>query len=152
MGDLGYARAPRVLLGSTTTNDVQMPLTRYIDQIAIALSAVCIVHCLAVPLLVAILPVIAVTFGPSAHFHELMLWLVVPTSLVGLVLGMRVHKRKDLVLIGGLGMLLVALAALYGHDAWARWLEVGVSIVGSLVLASAHWQNFREVRRCHRHV
>jgi prepilin signal peptidase PulO-like enzyme (type II secretory pathway) len=129
-----------------------MLFSRYIDQIAIALSAVCIVHCLAVPVLVAMLPIAALTFGSNGHFHELMLWVVVPTSLAGLFFGVRVHKRKEIVVVGTLGMLLIAIAALVGHDSWSRWLEISVGIVGSLVLALAHWNNFKAVRRCHHHV
>src|SRR5690606_41884092 len=56
---------------------VPMSLSRYFDRIAIALSAICIVHCLAIPLLVALVPIAAIGFG-GAHFHALMLWLVVP--------------------------------------------------------------------------
>lgn len=128
-----------------------MPHSKYIDQIAIALSAVCIVHCLAVPVLVAVLPIAAVTFAAGSHFHELMLWVVVPTSLAGFVFGVRVHRRFGIALVGVVGMSLVAIAALIGHEAWVHWAELGVSILGSLILAAAHWQNFKQVRLCHQH-
>lgn len=128
-----------------------MPHSKYIDQIAIALSAVCMIHCLAVPVLVAVLPIAAITFSTGTHFHELMLWVVVPTSLAGFVFGVRVHRQFGIALVGVVGMSLVAVAALIGHDAWAHWIEVGVSILGSLILAAAHWQNFKQVRLCHEH-
>lgn len=128
-----------------------MQLSRHFDQVAIALSAVCIVHCLAVPVLVALLPFAALSFGDSEHFHGLMLWLVVPTSLVGFVLGYRLHRRAGLVLLGSVGVVILGTAAIYGHERWAEPLEVTLSVAGSLLLAAAHWLNFREVRRCHRH-
>ncbi|HEY7673343.1 MAG TPA: MerC domain-containing protein [Gammaproteobacteria bacterium] len=121
------------------------------DQIAIALSGVCLVHCLAVPLLVAFLPLAAISFGSETHFHSLMLWFVVPTSIVGLGLGLHAHRHIWIVLLGALGVSVLAAAALWGHTAWATSVEVGVSVLGSLVLAAAHWLNFREVRRPHRH-
>lgn len=127
-----------------------MQLSRHFDQIAIALSAVCIVHCLAVPVVIAVLPIAAVSFGDDQHFHALMLWLVVPTSLLGFGLGFRVHRRANLVVAGAVGVVIVAAAAIWGHDAWSENTEVTVSVVGSLVLGSAHWLNFRAVRRCHR--
>lgn len=128
-----------------------MSPSKYFDQIAIALSALCIVHCLAVPILVAVLPIAAVTFGSDAHFHEVMLWLVVPTSVVGFGLGMRIHRRAGIVMTGAIGICVIATAALWGHSSWNQLLEVLISVVGSLVLATAHWQNFREVRRLHHH-
>jgi len=128
-----------------------MIFSRHFDQIAIALSAVCIVHCLAVPLLVAALPIAAISFGADAHFHALMLWLVVPTSVVGFGLGFRVHRRARLVVLGLAAVGVLAAAAIWGHRSWPEIAEISVSVAGSLMLAFAHWRNFREVRRAHRH-
>jgi MerC mercury resistance protein len=128
-----------------------MHLSRHFDQIAIALSAICIVHCLALPIVVTVLPIAALSLGDNQHFHGLMLWVVVPTSLVGLLLGYRLHQRAGLVALGALGMAVLAAAATYGHAGWPLVLEVAVSVAGSLMLGAAHWLNFREVRRRHRH-
>lgn len=128
-----------------------MQISRHFDQIAIALSAICIVHCLAVPVLVAVLPIAAVSFGNSEHFHGVMLWLVVPTSFVGFLMGYRVHRQSGLIVVGAIGVVILATAAIWGHDSWTDALEVSVSVAGSLLLAGAHWMNFRSVRLCHRH-
>jgi hypothetical protein len=128
-----------------------MQHSRHFDQIAIALSAICIVHCLAVPLLVALLPVAAVSLGEGQHFHGLMLWLVIPTSVAGFGMGFRVHRRAGIVLLGAAGIVVLILAAIYGHEVWRTDVEVAVSVVGSLLLGGAHWLNFRAVRRCHQH-
>jgi hypothetical protein len=80
-----------------------------------------------------------------------MLWLVVPTSVVGLYLGYRYHGRADIVGLGALGMGILAVAALRGHGQWPEYLEVLSSVVGSLLLAGAHWLNFSEVRTRHSH-
>jgi hypothetical protein len=128
-----------------------MHVSRHFDQVAIALSAVCIVHCLAVPVLVAVLPIAAISFGDDEHFHGLLLWLVVPTSVLGFGLGFRLHRRIGIVVAGAGGVALLSVAALYGHTAWSYWAEIVVSVGGSLLLGFAHWQNFRLVRRCHRH-
>jgi len=128
-----------------------MAFSRHIDRIAIVLSTVCIVHCLAMPFLIALVPVAALTLGGDAHFHELMLWLVVPTSAVGFALGYRVHRSVAIVAIGAAAVVVLALAALWGHDAWGRAFGTAGNVAAGLVLAFAHWRNFREVRRVHRH-
>ena len=50
-----------------------------------------------------------------------------------------------------LAVAILAVAALWGHSTWNPIAEVAVNVAASLVLASAHWRNFREVRRLHRH-
>jgi len=127
-----------------------MSLSRHFDRIAIALSAICIVHCLAIPLVVAVLPLAALGLG-GGHFHGLMLWLVVPVSALGFGLGYRVHRRTDIVAVGIAAVVLLMIAGIYGHDRWPAAAEAAVSVVASLLLAGSHWVNFREVRRLHRH-
>ena len=128
-----------------------MSVSRYFDRIAISLSAICIVHCLAVPLVVAILPIAVLGFGGESHFHAVMLWLVVPISVVGLIMGYRIHDRPGIVALGMLGLIVIAIAAIRGHGHWPVLAEVVVSILGSLMLTSAHWTNFVLVRKLHVH-
>jgi len=149
-GKLRYARRPYARR-TKPLHLTSMSTSRYFDRIAIVLSTVCIVHCLAMPLLVALLPVVAITFGDSAHFHSVMLWLVVPTSVVGFAMGFRVHRRAGIVLGGGAAVVVLAAAAVWGHSAWNAAAETVVSVLASLALAAAHWRNFREVRRLHHH-
>ena len=128
-----------------------MLLSKYFDRVAITLSTICIVHCLAMPFVIALLPVAAFTIGGDGHFHSLMLWFVVPTSVLGFGLGLRVHRRADIVVMGGMAIGTLAAAALWGHRAWDPSVEVLVSVAASMLLAAAHWRNFREVRRLHHH-
>ena len=128
-----------------------MLLSKYFDRVAIALSTICIVHCLAMPFVIAVLPIAALTVGGDGHFHSLMLWFVVPTSIVGFGLGVRVHRRTDIVLLGAVAIAVLAAAAVWGHSHWDPSVEVLVNVASSVLLAAAHWRNFREVRRLHHH-
>lgn len=128
-----------------------MSVSRYFDRIAIALSAICILHCLAVPLLAAILPFAFVSMGTEAHFHEWLLWGVVPTSLFGFGFGLRYHQRYWIPVTGAVGLAIVAFAAIVAHDAWVWWQELLLSALGSVLLVAAHWYNFLEVRHSHIH-
>jgi len=128
-----------------------MTLSKYFDRIAIALSTICIVHCLAMPFVIALLPLAAFTVGGDGHFHTLMLWFVVPTSVLGFGLGVRVHHRADIVALGVAAIAVLATTALWGHAAWDPSVEVFANVGASILLAAAHAWNFREVRRLHRH-
>jgi hypothetical protein len=126
-------------------------VSRYFDRIAISLSAICIVHCLAVPLVVAVLPLAVLGLGGESHFHAVMLWLVVPISIIGLVMGYREHNRVAIVVAGIVGIAIVLVAVILGHGQWPISIEVLVSLIGSVLLAGAHWANFVVVRSVHVH-
>ena len=128
-----------------------MAFSKYFDRIAIALSTICIVHCLAMPFVIAMLPLAAFTVAGDGHFHALMLWFVVPTSILGFGLGVRVHRRFDIVALGVVAIAVLATAALWGHAAWEPAVEVFANVGASILLALAHWRNFSETRRVHRH-
>lgn len=128
-----------------------MSASRYFDRIAIALSGLCILHCLAVPLIAAVLPIAFVSVGSETHFHEVLLWGVVPTSLIGFGLGLRYHRRFWIPVVGGIGLAIVAFAAIVAHEQWQWWQELLLSMLGSVLLVVAHWHNFLEVRKAHTH-
>src|SRR5262245_66453587 len=95
--------------------EVPMTLSKYVDRVAIALSTICIVHCLAMPFVIALLPVAALTLGGDGHFHALMLWFVMPTSIVGLGLGVRVHRRLGIVVVRAVAAVARGAVARRGH-------------------------------------
>ena len=107
----------------------------------------CIVHCLAMPFVIAVLPIVAITFGNNGHFHALMLWLVVPTSAVGFRARLSSAREGRNRAAGCVAVAILAIVALWGHAAWDASTEVAVNVAASVLLAGAHWRNFREVRR-----
>jgi hypothetical protein len=80
-----------------------------------------------------------------------MLWLVVPTSAVGFAIGYRVHAKAGVVLTGVVAVADPRRRRAMGPRPWDTSTEVAVNVAASVLLASAHWRNFREVRRIHRH-
>jgi len=123
------------------------------DGAAVLLSAVCLVHCLLLPASMTLLPALGVTLLSHELFHELMLIVVLPTSLTAFFIGCHRHRRGSVAWLGGLGLALIVVAALavgtVWGDAWERWL----TIAGGLVLTAAHIQNFRlcRHRQCAEH-
>ncbi len=113
--------------------------TRWLDGAAVGLSALCLVHCLALPLLVAGLPFFA-QFA-EGHLHAQMLVIVVPLSIVALSLGFRHHRSTNIVIAGAIGMLLLLIGATVAHAAMGLAADRFFTIVGALVLAAAHFHN-----------
>jgi hypothetical protein len=63
------------------------------DKIAISLSTLCVIHCLSLPLLVALLPSFTVLSLHGEAFHFWMVVAVIPISLFALQMGCKKHKK-----------------------------------------------------------
>ena len=113
------------------------------DRVAIGLSAVCILHCLALPLVLVLFPSLALVSLDDELFHHLMLFAVLPVSVVTLILGYRHHNEKSVFLIGLLGLAVLTGIAFVDHDHFGHWGETVFTVTGSLILAYAHLRNAR---------
>ena len=124
---------------------------RTLDALAVSLSGLCLIHCLALPLALTLFPIFASTLADDALFHGLLYLAVLPTSCLAFVLGYRHHRDRSLIVVGGVGLLILGVAALLGHDLFGHSGERWVTSLGGLVLAAAHVINYRHSRAEHQH-
>lgn len=118
-----------------------MPRNSLLDRLAIGLSGLCLLHCMAGFVLLALF---AVTGDWLDHrVHVIGLVLAMPLAAVALWRGWRQHGRSEIGLmgLGGLVVMAVSLAVEHGHAA-----EMLVSMVGVGLLAWAHWRNLQALR------
>ena len=117
-----------------------------LDRAGVAISAICLVHCLALPLVAAALPAVDAWVDPSTHHrvHWGLLALALPISLAALVSGMRRHGLHRWLGLGlvGLALMLLAVLGSLGADN-----EVPITIAGVTLLAVAHVANWRARQR-----
>ena len=119
----------------------------HLDAIAVVLSGVCMLHCLALPLLLTISPILNVTLLSETVFHVLLLVFILPTSVIALTIGCRSHKDKITLVLGALGLSILTITAFFGHQLFGLTGERIVTSFGGLILAWAHVQNYRRCRR-----
>ncbi len=115
-----------------------------LDSTAVALSGLCLLHCLTLPLLIAVLPFVG-QFA-QGHFHMQMLLVVLPVSIIAFSLGFRRHHTIGIVASGFAGMLLLVLGATVVHDSYGVAADRAVTISAALILATAHYFNNRYSR------
>jgi len=113
--------------------------TNWLDGTAVGLSALCLIHCLALPLMVAGLPFLA-QFS-EGHLHAQMLVIVLPLSTIALGLGFRHHRNMQIVLAGIFGMVVLTIGATVAHSQLGLAADRAFTIIGALVLAGAHYYN-----------
>lgn len=117
------------------------------DKLAISLSFLCAVHCLAFPLIVATLPALSSLQFDGEAFHFWMVLIVIPTSVYALTLGCRKHKHYRLIVVGGCGLVLMVAAILFGKNLLGELGEKGLTLIGAGLLALGHYRNFRLCQR-----
>lgn len=125
--------------------------TGKLDRAAVFLSGLCLLHCLALPVLLAVFPLLGSFFIPHETFHQLILVIVVPTTALALGSGYRCHHRLGVLALGALGVAGLVAAAFTVHRLEAEQLERAMTIAGGLILACAHGWNFQltRARRAH---
>ena len=120
-------------------------LRAYSDQLAISLSLLCTIHCLAVPVLLVALPSLASLQLDNEAFHIWMIIAVLPISLYALTLGCKKHKRYRVVAFGCAGLVFL-VAAILGEDLFGEAGEKSLTVIGSALLIWGHIQNYRLCR------
>jgi hypothetical protein len=116
------------------------PRQRLLDSLAIGASMLCLVHCLLLPLVILLLPMLAHILDVPEEFHLAVFLLAVPTSLLALRAGWRQHGCRAVWLPALSGLTLLA-AGLFVAPTEAA--EVAVTVAGSLLLALGHLLNWR---------
>lgn len=120
----------------------------WLERAAVGASALCLIHCIGLPLLLAILPALSSLLAVPESFHVWVLAFAVPSSTLSLFTGGHHHRRAYPLMIGAAGLVLLATGAL--SLLGGRW-ETPVTIMGSLCLAYAHIANWRLRHSGHRH-
>ncbi len=112
-----------------------------LDRFSILLSAICLVHCVSVPVLFFIGGYITSVAVLTEHFvHQMLLLIALPLSLFSLVSGYRIHKNRKVGVLGLLGLIFLILGVFF-HESLAR--EISLTVLGSFLLATAHVYNLR---------
>lgn len=119
----------------------------YLDVAAVFLSGICMLHCLALPLVLTILPIVNISLLDETTFHTLMLIVILPVSLIALTIGCRKHRDILTMGLGTLGLGILTFTAFFGHDFFGLTGERFVTSLGGVVLAAAHIQNYRCCRK-----
>lgn len=115
-------------------------VSNLLDGAATCASAACLVHCLVLPLVIALLPTMASSLDPGEGLHTLILLFALPTSALALVPGWRSTGAPGPLATGLAGLVLLCVGvALSGRET----LETLVTVAGSLLLAGAHVANWR---------
>lgn len=118
-----------------------------LDALGIFAASLCMVHCLAMPLIIGFLPLMGLQFLEGHQAHVMLAGFVLGFALLAVVPSYFKHRRKEL-----LGMMLVGLSlVMYAtfaakHTLGESW-EIPLITAGNLLLMATHFRN-RALHRC----
>ena len=90
----------------------------HLDRFAIVLSSICAIHCIALPLVAVLVPLLAVATNHdnALHefwFHQFILIFILPVSIIALIVGYRLHHQRTPVIIAVIGLVILATVAIF---------------------------------------
>ena len=120
------------------------PSTARLNMYAVGLSTLCLIHCIAVPVLVTVIPVAAVA-AENEILHRILVIVAVPVSLPVVWRALPGNANGLFVgaALGGLGLLLLA-AFVEALSAYER----PITVAGGVLLGSGHLWHW--IRLCGR--
>ncbi|SFK21861.1 MerC mercury resistance protein [Nitrosomonas aestuarii] len=116
--------------------------TPILDKCAICASVVCAFHCLSLPFLLSLFPALAVSVLGQELFHEFLLGLVIPLSLISLSSSCRRHKNWSVALLGLTGLIVLIFTVIMGHEALGEDVERATTLIGASLIAAGHLRNY----------
>lgn len=122
-------------------------LIRFADYAGMAASALCLVHCLAMPLLIAAFPLLGLGGKHHALHDALLLGVTVPV-LLALVPGYLKHRDPVALSLGLVGLGAFLLAVFVVGPQLGDMAETVAAVLSSVLLLGAHWRNHRYCKDC----
>jgi hypothetical protein len=117
-----------------------------LDRASIGLSVICVLHCFATPILLAFAPSLLALPVADEKFHAVLIFLILPASLVALTLGCRRHGDMSVVYWGCGGLVVLLGTLVLGHDLLGDAGEKIMTVFGSGLVVIGHTLNFRACR------
>ena len=115
-----------------------------VDTTGACLSVACAIHCLAMPLLVAVLPLIGLGFLATERAEVFLISGAIVLAIGSLAWGVRHHRRWRALLILIVALAFVATARTAVEGAF----EVVFYSIGGILIASAHLVNRHLCKTC----
>ena len=118
------------------------------DKIAISFSLVCALHCLLLPIAIIFFPAISATFLGSEDFHKTLLYFVIPSSIIALTLGCKMHGKYEVYSYGVIGIGTLLFASFFGHDYLGETGEILFTLLGAGIVSLGHYKNQKLCAEC----
>lgn len=116
----------------------------HLDFIGFSTSLLCAVHCIALPFLLSLAPLLGLQFLENEWIELLIIATSFIIASLAISHGYLSHHRKRMALfmvMAGFSFIVI------GHASGIEWLEIIFSVLGGVTIAGAHLVNWIYIRR-----
>lgn len=118
------------------------------DIIACTSSAICAIHCAAIPILLSFSTLNNLDFLKNPYIEVSFIMLGIVFVLISLIPSfIRVHQKLKPLIIAAIGFAFIALGRLNFNEIW----EVFNTVIGAFLVAFAHYNNWKLLKNKHIH-
>ena len=117
------------------TTTIKKPISWW-DWAGVFLSGLCVIHCIATPLLLAS----AVVWFAAEWVHVSFLVALIPIAIMAARRTYPTSRKRWVIALFSAGLLLLGLAIVMG-EAMGEIVEISLTLVGSMLLITGHLQN-----------
>lgn len=122
-----------------------------LDNLGIFASTLCLIHCLALPFIITLVPFLGLQIFEGHQAHLWMGGFVWAFALFGMVPGYIKHQKREVLFGMVIGLSLVTFAILGAEPLLGEQYELPFIVSGNLILVAFHWWN-RGLFKCgHKH-
>lgn len=116
----------------------------WVDRLGVCVSAACAVHCLALPVMLAITPAISSIVIIGHRVEAVLAVAAVALALACLCGGFRIHRKKRLILSFAAAAAFIVSGQIFATG----WLETALVVLGGLGLIGSHFLNRSLCKSC----
>jgi hypothetical protein len=120
------------------------------DNLGIWASALCVVHCIATPILLSMSVVFVHLIPGEEKTHRTLAVGIAALGAIALAKGFRTHGRRRILGIMATGLAFIFAGAFYGDRLPSHGYEVAVTMTGSILMITAHRMNHTFCKACTR--
>jgi apolipoprotein N-acyltransferase len=117
------------------------------DYFGMMASTLCLFHCLGIPLLLSVFPLLGIPRQEEV-FHQYMMVIVTMPALFALIPGFIAHRRTQVLILGVVGLFLFIASVMWIGPRYGQTAETLFSVIGSTHLLAAHFKNRTFCRSC----
>ena len=95
--------------------DIEQVKKQFSDKLSICLSLCCILHCIALPVIILMIPSFASLWINNEKVHVILVLFAVPISLFAMAKSLRIHHNYKCISLAVIGLSLL-VSAIFMHD------------------------------------